>query len=120
MKYYISDPHLEILMKKYGDPIPNEINYVVILNDAKEFGENKDIHKDVEFLASQHIIAMSAFSPVLTITNWVSRNTDEFEGIINHFNRCATDENYSEDIRNAFNRIAEKLQEIRNCIEVTN
>ena len=27
MKYYISDPHLEILMKKYGDPIPNEINY---------------------------------------------------------------------------------------------
>ena len=41
MKYYISDPHLEILMKKYGDPIPNEINYVVILNDAKEFGEKK-------------------------------------------------------------------------------
>ena len=48
MKYYISDPHLEILMKKYGDPIPNEINYVVILNDAKEFGENKDLIKDKE------------------------------------------------------------------------
>ena len=47
MKYLISDPHLEILMKKYGDPIHNEINYVVILNDAKEFGENKDLHKDV-------------------------------------------------------------------------
>ena len=42
MKYYISEPRLEILMKKYGDPIPNEINYVVILNDAKEFGEKKD------------------------------------------------------------------------------
>ena len=46
MKYYISDPHLEILMKKYGDPIPNEINYVVILNDAKEFGEKKDAKKE--------------------------------------------------------------------------
>ena len=79
-----------------------------------------NINEYVEFLASQHIITMSAFSPILTITNWVSRNSEEFEGIINHFNKCATDENYSEDIRNAFNRIAEKLQEIRNCIEVTN
>ena len=49
MKYYLSDPHLEILMKKYGDPIHNEINYVVILNDAKEFGENKDLQKDAHY-----------------------------------------------------------------------
>lgn len=81
---------------------------------------SKDIHKDVEFLASQHIIAMSAFSPVLTITNWVSRNSEEFEGIINYFNKCAADENYSEDIRNAFSKIAEKLQEIRNCVTKIN
>ena len=25
-------------MKKYGDPISNEINYVIILNDAKDAG----------------------------------------------------------------------------------
>lgn len=46
MKYYISDPHLEILMKKYGDPISNEINYVNILNDAKEFGNTKNAKKE--------------------------------------------------------------------------
>ena len=39
MKYYITDNYMDILMKKYGDPISNEINYVVILNDAQEFGE---------------------------------------------------------------------------------
>ena len=37
MKYYISELRLEILMKKYDDPISNEINYVVLLNDDKEF-----------------------------------------------------------------------------------
>jgi hypothetical protein len=41
MKFYIQDHDIEILMKKYGDPISNEINYVVILNDAKEIGEEK-------------------------------------------------------------------------------
>jgi len=35
MKFFVNDANLEILMKKYGDPINNEINYVVILNDAK-------------------------------------------------------------------------------------
>lgn len=40
MKYFISDNYIDILMKKYGDPISNEINYIVILNDAAEFGEN--------------------------------------------------------------------------------
>jgi hypothetical protein len=28
-------------MKKYGDPISNEINYIVILNEAQEIGNNK-------------------------------------------------------------------------------
>ena len=81
---------------------------------------SQDIQKDVEFLASNNIISLAAFSPELTITNWVSRNAEEFEEIINSFNKYAVDENYSEDIRNAFSRIVEKLQEIRNCIEATN
>ena len=42
MKLFISDQDIEILMKKYGDPISNEINYVVILNDAKDSGEDKN------------------------------------------------------------------------------
>jgi Ca2+-binding EF-hand superfamily protein len=66
MKYYISDPHLEILMKKYGDPIPNEINYVVILNDAKEFGENKDINKDVHTMEK---LTDKKFVPSLSTAN---------------------------------------------------
>jgi hypothetical protein len=81
---------------------------------------SQDIQKDVEFLASNNIISLAAFSPELTITNWVSRNAEEFEEIINSFNKYAVDENYSEDIRNAFSRIVEKLREIRNCIEATN
>ena len=103
----------EVRNRPRSERADNKIKHIVT-----KMSEN--IHNDIEFLASQHIITMSAFSPELTITNWVSRNTDEFEGIINHFNRCATDENYSEDIRNAFSRIVEKLQEIRNCIEATN
>ncbi len=35
MKLFLSDNDIEILMKKYGDPISNEINYVVILNQAQ-------------------------------------------------------------------------------------
>lgn len=81
---------------------------------------SQDIQKDVEFLASNNIISLAAFSPELTITNWVSRNAEEFEEIINSFNKYAIDENYSEDVRNAFDRIVEKLKEIRNCIEATN
>ena len=34
MKYFIDDGSIEILMKKYGDLIPNEINYILILKDA--------------------------------------------------------------------------------------
>ena len=40
MKFNISDDHIDVLMKKYGDPISNEINYVAILYDAANFGEN--------------------------------------------------------------------------------
>ena len=68
MKYYISDAHLEILMKKYGDPIPNEINYVVILNDAKEFGENKDLIKDKES-HSMEKLGNKKFVPSLSSAN---------------------------------------------------
>jgi DNA integrity scanning protein DisA with diadenylate cyclase activity len=38
MKYFIGDSMIEILIKKYGDAIPNEINYILILNDANEIG----------------------------------------------------------------------------------
>ena len=66
MKYYISDPHIEILMKKYGDPIPNEINYVVILNDAKEFGEQKGDKKEVH---SMEKLVDKKFTPSLSTAN---------------------------------------------------
>ena len=66
MKYYISDPHLEILMKKYGDPIPNEINYVVILNDAKEFGEKKEGKEEQH---SMQKITDKEFVPSLSSAN---------------------------------------------------
>jgi hypothetical protein len=60
MKLFIADDNIEILMKKYGDPISNEINYVVILNDAKDIGEEKnqltigkeEEKKSVEFIPS--------------------------------------------------------------------
>lgn len=60
MKLFLSDLDIEILMKKYGDPISNEINYVVILNDAKDIGEDKassaieyiQEKKEVEFIPS--------------------------------------------------------------------
>jgi hypothetical protein len=41
MKFFLADEDIEILMKKYGDPISNEINYIVILNEAEETGNNK-------------------------------------------------------------------------------
>jgi hypothetical protein len=60
MKLFLVDQDIEILMKKYGDPISNEINYVVILNDAKDIGEDKaaspnesiEDKKVVEFIPS--------------------------------------------------------------------
>ena len=67
MKYYISEPRLEILMKKYGDPIPNEINYVVILNDAKEFGEKKDTKKEEQHTMQK--ITDKEFVPSLSSAN---------------------------------------------------
>jgi hypothetical protein len=48
MKFFISDSDIEILMKKYGDPISNEINYIVILNDSYENGVGKKLTKDNE------------------------------------------------------------------------
>jgi Ca2+-binding EF-hand superfamily protein len=67
MKYYISEPNLEILMKKYGDPIPNEINYVVILNDAKEFGEKNDTKKEEQYTMQK--ITDKEFVPSLSSAN---------------------------------------------------
>jgi Ca2+-binding EF-hand superfamily protein len=67
MKYYISEPRLEILMKKYGDPIPNEINYVVILNDAKEFGEKNDMKKEEQHTMQK--ITDKEFVPSLSSAN---------------------------------------------------
>jgi hypothetical protein len=48
MKFFISDGDIEILMKKYGDPISNEINYIVILNDANENGVGKKLTQENE------------------------------------------------------------------------
>lgn len=46
MKYFLKDSDIDILMKKYGDPISNEINYVVILNDSKDVGIDKKNNND--------------------------------------------------------------------------
>lgn len=46
MNLFLSNGDIDILMKKYGDPISNEINYVVILNDAKDSGEDKSRSKE--------------------------------------------------------------------------
>jgi hypothetical protein len=40
MKYFIDDGSIDILMKKYGDAIPDEINYILILNDSNECGNS--------------------------------------------------------------------------------
>ena len=78
---------------------------------------SKDVQKDVELLASNHIISLVAFSPELTITNWVSRNTDEFNQIIEYFNQYLSDENSSEEIKNACSKILKSLQEIKVAID---
>ena len=73
MKYYISETHLEILMKKYGRPFPNEINYLVILNDSKEFEKNKDLIKDKESYSMEKKIC-----PFFDTANNFSCNADTF------------------------------------------
>ena len=68
MKYYISDDHLDVLMKKYGDPISNEINYVLILNDAANFGEKKN--KDNEDnISTMQKLTDKEFIPSLSNAN---------------------------------------------------
>jgi len=67
MKLFLHDEDIEILMKKYGDPISNEINYVVILSDAKEAGEDK--HK-VNYQTSTIIFEKEKeFVPTLSSAN---------------------------------------------------
>ena len=48
MKFFISESDIEILMKKYGDPISNEINYIVILNESNEIGVGKKVSQENE------------------------------------------------------------------------
>jgi hypothetical protein len=55
MKFFINDHAIDILMKKYGDPISNEINYVVILNEAKD-GNNKNNDENIEKEETKEII----------------------------------------------------------------
>ena len=50
IKYYISKLRL---WKKYDGPFPNKINYVVILNDAKEFGEKTTQKKKNKILCKK-------------------------------------------------------------------
>lgn len=64
MKFFIKDNNIEILMKKYGDQISNEINYVVILNDAKDAGE-KHIKTDDHIVKRDH----EEIIPVLSSAN---------------------------------------------------
>jgi len=64
MKFFIKDNDIDILMKKYGDQISNEINYVVILNDAKESGE-KSIKTNDEKTEKKH----EEIIPVLSSAN---------------------------------------------------
>ena len=66
MKYFISDNYIDILMKKYGDPISNEINYVVILNDSKDFGESKNVKKEEH---SMQKLSDKEFVPSLSSAN---------------------------------------------------
>lgn len=64
MKFVIQDGDLEILMKKYGDPISNEINYIFILNDAKEAG------KEIKYSSDNNLEEQKKeFVPVLSSAN---------------------------------------------------
>jgi len=46
IKYFIDDSMIEILMKKYGDAIPDEINYILILNDANQIGGSNELKEE--------------------------------------------------------------------------
>jgi len=46
MKFFIDDSNIDILMKKYGDKIPDEINYILILNDANEILGNNELKEE--------------------------------------------------------------------------
>lgn len=81
---------------------------------------SEDIRQDVEFLASEFIINLSAFSSELTITRWVSRSNEEFYQIIEYFTQVLGDENSPEDIKNACKNIIDKLQEIRKEVDKIN
>lgn len=64
MKLPLKDNDLEILMKKYGDPISNEINYIFILNDAKDIGTKNVIAEEDKNEETQ-----KEFIPVLSSAN---------------------------------------------------
>jgi Ca2+-binding EF-hand superfamily protein len=64
MKLVLASSSLEILMKKYGDPISNEINYIFILNDAKEVGKEVKYHEE-----NQNEELKKEFIPVLSNAN---------------------------------------------------
>ena len=67
MKYMITEPNLDVLMKKYGDPISNEINYVAILYDAANFGENDKKKKDE--ISTMQKLTDKEFIPSLSNAN---------------------------------------------------
>ena len=76
MKYYISESRLEILMKKkYDDPIPNKINYIVILNDVKEFWEKNDTKKKEEQHTIQKITVKEFLSFLLSVNKYYTYQT---------------------------------------------
>ena len=66
MKLFLNDGDIDILMKKYGDPISNEINYVVILNDAKDSGEDKNKSNSLETVEEKKV---EEFIPSLSSAN---------------------------------------------------
>ena len=76
MKYYISESRLEILMKKkYDDPIPNKINYIVILNDVKEFWEKNDTKKRKNNIPYKKITVKEFLSFLLSVNNYYTYQT---------------------------------------------
>ena len=76
MKYYISESILEILMKKkYDDPIPNKINYIVILNDVKEFWEKNDTKKRKNNIPYKKITVKEFLSFLLSVNKYYTYQT---------------------------------------------
>ena len=62
-------------MKKYDNNIQNEINYVVILNDAKEFGEKNDTKKEEQHTI-QKITDKKFLSSLLSINKYYTYQTN--------------------------------------------